>query len=121
MMHRRPRPSRHYLIIQKVKITGLGTLYLRVHDEKTPTHALLCVKRMNCSSGLNGLYGVIARLMCMALQDSLFINTVVDLLARAKFGQFSPSPDVMASSTFYRISSARHSCWSTACKLLIRV
>jgi hypothetical protein len=68
MSQRLALPSRRNHITQKVKVAGLRTLYLSVHDDEQPAEIFLRLKGSDCSSELIGLYDVIARLMSLALQ-----------------------------------------------------
>lgn len=90
MSQRLTLPARRDHITQKVKIAGLRTLYLSVHDDPRPAEIFLRLKGPDCSSELIGLYDVIARLMSLALQYGAPLEKVGDLLAGVKFEPCGP-------------------------------
>lgn len=67
---RRTLPARRNHITQKFRIAGQRTFYISVHNDPCPAEVFLRLKGPDCSSELIGLYDVIARLMCIALQGS---------------------------------------------------
>ena len=71
MSSRRLLPNRRAHRTQKVKIARHRTLYISVHDNAQPDETFLRVKTSDCSSELIGLYDVMPRLMCLALQYEL--------------------------------------------------
>jgi ribonucleoside-diphosphate reductase alpha chain len=83
-------PSRRHHITQKVKIAGQRTLYISVHDDEHPAEIFLRMKGSDCSSELIGLYDVIARLICLALQYGAPLEKIGELLAGAKFAPCGP-------------------------------
>jgi hypothetical protein len=83
-------PNRCHHLTQKVKVAGQRTLYISVHDDEQPGEVFLRLKGPDCSSELIGLYDVIARLMCLALQYGAPLENVGDLLADAKFAPCGP-------------------------------
>jgi hypothetical protein len=82
-------PARRNHITQKVKIAGLRTLYLSVHDDARPAEIFLRLKGPDCYSELIGLYDVIARLISRLCSTALPLK-VGDLLAGAKFTPCGP-------------------------------
>ena len=70
----------------KVRIAGQHETYLSVHDDEQLTQMFLLVKGAHCSLK----FDVSARLLSLALQYSLPLEKVADLLAGAKFTPCAP-------------------------------
>ncbi len=77
MTYRLTLPNREKYTTQKVRIAD--------HDDARPAEIFLRLKGPDCSSGLIGLYDVIARLMSLALQYGAPLEKLGNLLAGAKF------------------------------------
>ena len=90
MIHRRTLHNHRHHITQEVRIAGLRTLYLSVHDDAHPAETFLRLKGSDCSLELIRLCDVIARLLSLALQYGARLAKVVDLLAGAKFCPCGP-------------------------------
>ena len=89
MRTRRKQLSRWHHITQ-VKVAGQRKLYFSAHDPARPAEMSLRVKGSDCSSELIALYGVIARLMSLALQYGAPLEKVGDLLTGVTFELCGP-------------------------------
>ncbi len=83
-------PSRRNSTTQKVRIAGVRTMYLSVHDDAQPTELFIRVKGESCTSEVIALYDVLARLSSLALQYGVPLEKVADMLYATKFSPAGP-------------------------------
>jgi hypothetical protein len=95
---RRSLPPRRHHVTQKVRIAGQRTLYINVHDDAQPAKIFLRLKGPDCSSGLIGLYDVVASLMSIALQDGLCLRRWAISSLEPSVFQYGLCPGTTASS-----------------------
>lgn len=88
-MPRKTLPSRRNHITQRVKIGGKRTLYLSVDNETDPSEIFIRIRGETGSEKV-ACYDVIARLISLAIQEGVALESIAERLLATKMEPAGP-------------------------------
>ncbi len=88
-MPRKTLPSRRNHITQRVKIGGKRTLYLSVDNETEPSEIFIRIRGETGSEKV-ACYDVIARLISLAIQEGVALESIAERLLATKMEPAGP-------------------------------
>lgn len=88
-MPRKTLPSRRSHITQRVKIGGKRTLYLSVDNETAPSEIFIRIRGETGSEKV-ACYDVIARLISLAIQEGVALESIAERLLATKMEPAGP-------------------------------
>lgn len=88
-MPRKALPSRRNHITQRVKIGGKRTLYLSVDNETAPSEIFIRIRGETGSEKV-ACYDVIARLISLAIQEGVALESIAERLLATKMEPAGP-------------------------------